>query len=143
MRRNLSSLERTEKGSCFNQRANAHQCALFIFLSTGRTGGVLQYSVISIVLPLKGCQMKAQKKKKPKEPEPATARAFRFMDTSPQKQVRATSITRALQQVTGFCSNTPSLQKHIYCCTRHSFQNFEAYVLLFYEHSLCSAIFGG
>lgn len=134
-------MERKEKWSCFNQCANAHQCALFIFLSTGRTGGVLQYSVISIVLPLRGCQMKAQKKKKKKEP--ATARAFRFMNTSPQKQVRATSIIRALQQVTAFCSNTPSLQKHIYCCTRYSFQNFEAYVLLFYEHSLCSVIFGG
>lgn len=37
--------------------------------------------------------MKAQRK------AAAAARAFRFLDTSPQKQVRATSVTRALQQV--------------------------------------------
>lgn len=75
-----------------------------------------------------------------KKKAPAAARAFRFMDTSPQKQVRETSETWALQPISAFCSNTQSLQKHIYCCTRYSFQSFEffysisiAYVLCYFE----------
>lgn len=67
-----------------------------------------------------------------KEKAAAAAKAFRFMDTSPQKQVRATSVTWALKQVTVFCSNTQSLQKCIYCCFRYSFQMPEAYVLTSY-----------
>lgn len=69
--------------------------------------------------------MKAQRKSS------SNSRAFRYMDTSPQKQVRAKGVTWALQQVTVFCSNTQSLRKHTYCCTRYSFQRFEAYVLTY------------
>lgn len=49
-----------------------------------------------------------------KEKAATAARAFRFMDASPQKQVKATSVTWALQQLNiVFCSNTQFLLEHL------------------------------
>lgn len=85
-------MERTQILRCYCQHANSHQCALFIFLSTGRIDRWSPAVVSnSYCVTTKDLFSESSKKKQQQLP-----RAFRFMDTIPQKQARATNVTGAL-----------------------------------------------